>query len=103
VYAIIEDSGCQIKVKPGDVLDLDPREDAGKSLTFDRILAVGSDKGAATLGTPYVAGATVTAEVVDEILGEKIVIMKYRRRKGYRRHTGHRQPYLRVRIKDINS
>ena len=103
MYAIIEDSGCQIKVKPGDVLDIDPREDAGKTLTFERVLAVGAETGPATIGTPYVNGATVTADVVDEVRGDKITIMKYRRRKGYRRQMGHRQTYLRVKIKDINS
>jgi len=104
VYAIIEDSGAQIKVAKGDVLDVDPRDgvDSG-TLTFDRVLAVGEGDGkkAATLGRPYVDGASVTAEVLDAIRDRKVDVIKFKRRKGYRRKRGHRQPYLRVKIKDI--
>lgn len=106
MYAIIEDSGTQIRVSSGDILDIDHREKPGKgTLTFDRVLAVGDTEteNAATIGTPYIDGATVTAEVLDEVRGEKINVIKYKRRKGYRRKAGHRQPYLRVRIKDIKS
>jgi len=107
VYAIIEDSGTQIKVAPGDVLEVDLREGgkAGEAITFDRVLMIG-DEGSeadATVGTPYVAGATVTGEVVDQIKGEKIDVIKYKRRKGYRVKQGHRQKYLRVKINDIKS
>ena len=105
MHAIIEDSGTQIKVSSGDVVDIDPRDLAAgdKTITFDRVLLVGEGDGAesATIGTPYVSGATVTAEVLDEILGEKIDVVKFKRRKGYKVKRGHRQPYLRVRIKDI--
>ncbi|MBT8484399.1 MAG: 50S ribosomal protein L21 [Phycisphaerae bacterium] len=102
--AIIEDSGTQIRVSPGDILDID-RRDLGdaKTITFDRVLLIG-DVGAdtpATIGTPYVDGASVTAEVLDEVKGEKIDVIKFKRRKGYRRKQGHRQPYLRIRIKDV--
>lgn len=106
VYAIIEDSGTQIKVAPGDVLEVDLRDsNAGDSVTFDRVLMIG-DEGAdspATIGTPYVEGASVVGEVVDEIKGEKIDVVKFKRRKGYRVKQGHRQKYLRVKINDIKS
>jgi large subunit ribosomal protein L21 len=107
MYAIIEDSGTQIRVSAGEVIDIDLR-DLGKSkktITFDRVLLVGdaASDDAATIGTPYVDGATVKAEVLDEIRGEKIDVIKFKRRKGYRRKQGHRQRYLRVRIKDIKS
>jgi len=107
MYAIIEDSGTQIRVSSGDVIDIDLR-DLGKSkktLTFDRVLLVGgggSDE-AATIGTPYVDGASVSAEVLDEVKARKIDVIKYKRRKGYRRKQGHRQRYLRVKIKDIKA
>lgn len=104
MYAIIEDSGTQIKVAKGDVLDIDPRDGVTSgTLTFDRVLAVGdadADK-PASIGRPYVDGASVTAEVLDEIKGRKVDVIKFKRRKGYRRKRGHRQPYLRVQIKDI--
>ncbi len=106
MYAIIEDSGTQIKVQPGDVLEIDRRDaDEGQSLTFDRVLAVGDpDKGEpAKIGTPYLDGAAVTAEVLGEKKGEKIDVFKFKRRKGSRRKVGHRQQYLQVRISDIKS
>lgn len=107
MYAIIEDSGTQIKVAKGDVLDVDPREIKSKAktpkITFDRVLAVGDAESddAATIGTPYVEGASVSAELVEERRGEKIDVVKFKRRKGYKRKRGHRQPYLRVKITDI--
>lgn len=104
MYAIIEDSGTQIKVHKGDELQLDVRTlaDETKSIVFDRVLAVGAADGSpAKLGIPYLKGASVTAEVIGEVLGDKTRLAKYKRRKGYRRTKGHRQPYLRVRITEI--
>jgi len=105
VYAIIEDSGTQIKVSSGDVIDVDLRDlGAGdKTLTFDKVLVVGDagSDAAATVGKPYVDGATVKAEILDEVKGPKIDVVKFKRRKGYRVKTGHRQPALRVRSTDI--
>lgn len=102
MYAIIEDSGSQIRVSEGDVVDIDPRERTGDGpIIFDRVLAIGEGEGAARLGKPYLDGASVKAELVEEILGEKLHVMTYKRRKGYRRKLGHRQPYLRVKIASI--
>ena len=103
MYAIIEDSGTQVKVAPGDVVELDLRDlsEGQDEVTFDRVLAVGGD-GPARLGTPYVDGATVTAKVLGEVQGEKLAIQKFKRRKGYKRRTGHRQRYLRVEVAAIN-
>lgn len=103
MYAIIEDSGQQFRVCEGDVLNVDLRELAedAKEVTFDRVLLVSGD-GETKVGTPLVAGAKVLAEVVDpDLLGPKIHIYKMRRRKRYRRKTGHRQRYLQVRITKI--
>ena len=104
-YAIFEDSGTQIKAEVGQELVLDIREldDNAKSVTFDRVLMVGSEKDP-KIGTPYVDGASVTADILErQFKGEKIDVIKFKRRKGYRVKTGHRQRYLRVRIKDIAS
>ena len=105
MYAIIEDSGTQIRVASGDVIDIDLRDMADKKkLTFDRVLMVGdAESGDATIGAPYVDGASVTAELIDEVKGEKIDVIKYKRRKGYKRKQGHRQRYLRVKIGDIKA
>jgi large subunit ribosomal protein L21 len=106
VYAIVEDSGSQIKLAPGAVLDVDLREEAseGGTITFDRVLAVkGEGEAPATLGTPYIEGASVTAEIVGEIKGEKIDVIKFKRRKNYRRKVGHRQRLLRIRVGEISA
>ena len=105
MYAIIEDSGSQIKVSTGDVVDLDLRElpEGTREIVFEKILAIGGGTGTATIGRPYVAGARVVGEVLGEGLGEKLRIAKYKRRKGYRRQAGHRQEYLRVKITAIKA
>jgi len=106
VYAIIEDSGTQIKVTEGDVVDIDLRDvaDDATALSFDKVLMLGNPPdGPATLGKPYVDGASVSAEIVGEIQGEKLTVFKFKRRKGYRRKQGHRQRYLRVKIGAINA
>ncbi len=106
MYAVVEDSGTQIKVAPGDVIDIDLRDLGAKKKTikFDRVLVVGDDQGdsAASIGAPYVDGASVTAEVLEEVKGAKIDVIKFKRRKGYRRKTGHRQRYLRIKIQKID-
>jgi large subunit ribosomal protein L21 len=99
VYAIIEDSGTQIMVREGDVIEVDLREetpDTGSTLVFDRVLAIGGEKSA--VGTPYVGGASVSAEVLGEVKGDKVIKVMYKKRKGMRRKSGHRQRYISVRI-----
>lgn len=101
MYAIIEDSGTQFKVTSGDRIRIDrPYDENTKTVTFDRVLLIGGD-GAAKLGTPLVAGATVTADVIRLAKGPKLDIQKYKRRKGYSRTWGHRQKYTEVKITDI--
>ena len=106
VYAIIEDSGTQIMVRPGDVIEIDPRTDGSEpkgDLVFDRVLSVSNEDGkGGTVGKPYVEGATVAAEIIAEKKGEKLVSVRFKRRKGMRRKMGHRQQYLTVRIGDIS-
>ncbi len=100
MYAIIEADGRQHKVSSGDTIKLNLAATAEKTLTFDRVLLVGGD-GAAKVGTPVVAGATVTADVVRHLKGPKIDIVKYKRRKGYHKKQGHRQQLVEVRITGI--
>lgn len=102
MYAIIEDSGTQIKVSEGDEIKIDRRdlaEDA-VSLTFDKIMMIGGD-GAATIGEPYVAGATVEADILEEGRDKKVEVVKFKRRKDYHRQKGHRQPFIKVKVTAI--
>jgi large subunit ribosomal protein L21 len=96
-----------MRVSPGEVLDIDlrPLDDASRTITFDRVLLVSDPQSDTppTIGDPYVEGAAITAEVLDEVKGDKTVVFKFKRRKGYRRKTGHRQRYLRIRINDRNA
>jgi large subunit ribosomal protein L21 len=103
MYAIIEDSGSQFKVGKGDIIRVDLRElpENVTDIQFDKVLLVGGSSDAPKIGAPYVAGAKVTAEVLTEVKGDKITIIKFRRRKNYRRKKGHRQRFLRVRVTDI--
>ncbi|MFG0275146.1 MAG: 50S ribosomal protein L21 [Phycisphaerales bacterium] len=104
MYAVVEDSGTQFKVSEGDLLQIDLRDlpESAKTVTFDRVLAVGGDS--ATIGTPYVSGAKVEAEIVErEFKGEKLDVIKFKRRKGYRRKQGHRQRYMKVRVTAISA
>ena len=101
MYAIIVDGGRQYKVEEGQELAIDLRDaKEGDSVTFDRVLAVGSG-GDLKLGAPTVDGASVTAEVLGEAKGPKIEVQKLRRRKNSRRHTGHRKHFTRVKISKI--
>lgn len=101
MYAIIADGGRQYKVEEGQEIELDHREVAkGDQLTLDQVLCL-SDGTTVKLGKPTVAGASVLAEVLSHEQGDKIYVQKFRRRKNYRRRTGHRQMYVKVRISSI--
>jgi len=104
MYAVIETGGKQYRVEPGDVLDVERLANFGEndSVELDRVLLVGDDDGV-RVGTPVVEGVTVKASLVQEVRGPKIRIFKYKRRKGYRRTTGHRQSLHRIRIDDIQA
>ena len=103
MYAVVSSGGKQYRVEPGSTLIVERlAEDAGASITFDRVLLVG-DGEAITVGTPTVSGATVSGTVIGEELGPKIVIFKYKQKVKYRRRTGHRQHLTRVRIDGITA
>jgi large subunit ribosomal protein L21 len=103
MYAIISDGSHQYKVEQGQELDVDYRDvPAGQKLKFESVLAVGG-AGDAKLGSPLVKGASVTAEVVGPVQGEKHVIQKMRRRKNFRKKTGFRAMFTRVRIAEISA
>ncbi len=103
MYAVIETGGKQYRVEPGDVIDVEliPGAEAGGSdVAFDRVLMVGGEDGV-KVGSPVVEGARVNGVLVGEVRGPKIRVFKFKRRKMYRRLTGHRQNLSRVRIEGI--
>jgi large subunit ribosomal protein L21 len=102
MYAIIEDSGTQLRVEQGQTLNVDLREaDVGATVTFDRVLLVSDEKGV-RVGKPVLEGVSVKAEVLGEAKGPKLEVVKVRRRKRSRSHTGHRQGYLSVKVTSID-
>lgn len=103
MYAVIVSGGKQHRVEQGEVLRLEKIEAAtGDTIEFDRVLMVGEGADV-KVGAPLVAGSKVTAEVVNHGRGEKIRIIKMRRRKHYRKTQGHRQWFTEVRITGISA
>jgi len=100
MYAVIKTGGKQYRVARNQVVIIERLEgEPGGTIEFGEVLMVGGDS--PQVGTPLVAGATVTATVLDQCKGEKVIIFKKRRRKNYRRKRGHRQLQTVVRIADI--
>ncbi len=103
MYAVLETGSKQYRVAAGDKLEIERLEtEAGKPVTFDRVLLV-NNEGKVTIGSPTVTGATVAADVVEHIRGEKKLTFKLKRRKGYRKSIGHRQELTVVKITAINA
>jgi large subunit ribosomal protein L21 len=101
VYAIIRDRGTQYRVEVGQVLEIALLDaEPGSQVEFGEVLLVGGDA-QTQVGAPMLDGAKVVANVVGEVKGEKIIVFKYKNKKRYRRRTGHRQHYTRVKISDI--
>lgn len=101
MYAVIKTGGKQYKVAAGDEIFVEKLEgEAGQKITFSEVLAVADDNG---IKTGADLKATVEGEVVKQGKNKKIVVLKYKAKKGYRRKNGHRQPYTRVRITSINA
>ena len=102
MYAIFEDGGRQYKVSAGDLIYVDRRDlpEGQDTIEFDHVLALGEGADA-RIGQPLVEGAKVVAKVNGEIKGRKVIGVKFRRRKRYRRKFGHRQNHLKVTISEI--
>ena len=101
MFAVMKTGGKQYKVAADDVVKIERLEgEAGDTVSFENVLMVGGDDGV-TVGAPFVEGATVVGEVVDQDRGRKIIIFKKRRRQNSRRKNGHRQYFTSVRITDI--
>lgn len=103
MYAVVSTGGKQYRVEPGTQLSVERLEaEPGASVTFDRVLLVG-DGDQVTVGTPTIDGALVTATVLGEERGPKLVIFKFKQKVKYRRRTGHRQHLTRVRVDRIDA
>ena len=102
MYAIIATGGKQYKVAEGDVIKVEKLGvEAGNTVTFDRVLAV--TNGSLSVGNPTVAGASVSATVVEEGKAKKVIVYRYKRKSGYHKKNGHRQAYTKVKIDKINA
>ena len=103
MYAIIETGGKQYKVQEGDVIVVEKLDAAeGEQVTFDKVLAVSKEDGLVA-GTPFVAGASVSAKGKEQGKGRKLIVFKYKPKKNYRRKQGHRQPFTKVVIEKIQA
>lgn len=101
MYAIVDIAGQQFKVEAGKRIYVNRlKDEVGASLTFDKVLLT-DDNGAVKVGSPYVSGASVTAKVLDHLKGNKVIVFKKKRRKGYDKKNGHRQCLTQIEIESI--
>lgn len=103
MYAVIKTGGKQYKVAKDDVLRVERiAQPAGEAVEFSQVMMVG-DGATVTVGAPHVEGAKVTAEIVEQVRGDKIIVFKKKRRQNYRRKKGHRQDLTLLKITDIQA
>lgn len=104
MYAIIATGGKQYKVTEGEALKIEKlKADVGSQVEFDQVLMLVDDDNKVDIGTPYLQDMKVIGEVVQQGRGEKINIIKFRRRKHYMRRQGHRQDFTEVKVKAVKS
>ncbi|ASF40038.1 50S ribosomal protein L21 [Halobacillus halophilus] len=102
MYAIIETGGKQVKVEKGQEIYVEKvNVESGDTVTFDKVLFVGGED--SKIGAPYVDGASVTAKVEKQGRQKKLTVFKYKPKKNYKRKQGHRQPYTKLIVEDINA
>jgi large subunit ribosomal protein L21 len=103
MYAVFESGGKQHRIQKGDVIRVEKlAAEAGDTLSFDQVLLVGEGD-SVQVGAPFVKGAQVVVEVVSQGRGKKITVIKFKRRKNYRRKQGHRQDYTAIKVVDIKA
>lgn len=102
MYAVIQTGGKQYKVTEGDVIYVEKLDaDVDSVVTLDKVLAVGGEE--LKVGSPLVEGASVEAKVLRQAKAKKVIVFKFKSKKGYRRKQGHRQPYTKLQIEKINA
>lgn len=101
MYAVVQTGGKQYRVCEGDVINVEKLDvEAGSVITLEQVLVVGGEDGI-VVGKPYVAGASVAANVVENGKAKKVVTFKYKAKKDYSKKMGHRQPYTKLEITEI--
>lgn len=101
MYAIVETGGKQYKVTEGDIIRVEKlAAEAGEKVELDKVLVLGEGADI-KVGTPYIEGAKVVGEVVENGKGQKVIIFKYKAKKDYRKKQGHRQPYTMIKIESL--
>lgn len=103
MYAIIETGGKQFKVCAGDVIKVEKLDNLnqGDSYSFDKVLAVSSEDGL-RVGSPHIQGASVSAKVLSQGKHKKVIVYKYKPKKGFHKKKGHRQPFTQLKIEALN-
>jgi ribosomal protein L21 len=102
MQAVVRTGGKQYMIKPGDVINVEKLEgNAGDDVEFGEVLMVSDSEGKVEVGSPLVGNAKVKGKILGHKKGDKIIVFKFKRRKGYRRKNGHRQTYTRVEITGI--
>jgi large subunit ribosomal protein L21 len=103
MYAIVEIAGQQFKVENNQEIFVHRLNgDEGSAVTFDRVLLV-DNGGKVSVGTPAVSGASVKGKILSHVKGDKVLVFKKKRRKGYQKMNGHRQQFTKVKIESINA
>lgn len=103
MYAVIETGGKQFRVEEGDVVSVEKlNEEIGSTIVLDKVILVSDDAGT-RVGAPYLEGVSVSAEVLDQGKAKKIIVFKYKPKKGYKRKQGHRQLFTKLHIVKINA
>ena len=103
MYAVVRTGGKQYRVAKDEIIAVEKlAAEAGSSLDLGEVLMIGDDRNT-TVGSPLVDGASVSVEVVEQTRGDKIVVFKKKRRKGYKRKQGHRQPQTTLKIVAIRA
>lgn len=103
MYAVIRSGGKQYRVAKDDVLELERLDgETGDKIKLDEVLMIGEAGKSPTIGDPLVSGASVTLEVLDQVRGDKIDVIKFKRRKNYHRQLGHKQQLTKVKISAIS-
>ena len=101
MYAILDVNNRQYKVKQGQEIYVDLQDaEVGSDLTFKKVL-LADNEGSVSIGTPSLKNASVTAKVLDHVKGDKVIVFKKKRRKGYQVKNGHRQQFTKVQIESI--
>jgi len=102
MYAIVEIAGQQFKVTKDQYLYVHRLDaEVGAALSFESVLLIEDDGGQVSIGTPTVSGASISATVLSHVRGDKVLIFKKKRRKGYRKSQGHRQDFTKIQIESI--